>query len=135
MAKAAFVIVIAAPRKSCELSCFFWEYSVLNKHSRLLGLTVAFIHLWGALCPLLGAGFPLPRTGGSPGPPRVSHSGVGQWRHSAGRGNEPRKVFIMLRQISLVDVVLPTRTGHLDPQARCEPSRRSSSNSAPLARP
>jgi transposase len=36
---------------------------------------------------------------------------LGQWCHDAGLGDEPRKIFAELEQISLVDVVLPTRTG------------------------
>jgi transposase len=36
---------------------------------------------------------------------------LGQWCHDAGLGDEPRKIFADLEQISLVDVVLPTRTG------------------------
>ena len=36
---------------------------------------------------------------------------LGQWCHSAGLGDEPRKIFAELEQISLVDVVLPTRAG------------------------
>lgn len=36
---------------------------------------------------------------------------LGQWCHSAGLGDEPRKIFAELEQILLVDVVLPTRTG------------------------
>jgi transposase len=36
---------------------------------------------------------------------------LGQWCCRAGLGDEPRKVFAELAQISLVDVVLPTRTG------------------------
>lgn len=35
----------------------------------------------------------------------------GQWCHSAGLGDEPRKIFAELEQIALVDVVLPTRAG------------------------
>ncbi len=38
--------------------------------------------------------------------------------HAAGLGQEPRKVFQELRQIRLVDVVLPTRTG-LEIRKRC----------------
>ena len=34
-----------------------------------------------------------------------------RWCHDAGFGDEPRKIFAELEQISLVDVVLPTRTG------------------------
>src|SRR5580693_7345844 len=33
----------------------------------------------------------------------------GQWCQCAGLGDEPRKIFAKLQQISLVDVVLPTR--------------------------
>jgi hypothetical protein len=33
------------------------------------------------------------------------------WRHRAGLGDEPRKIFAELQQISLVDVVLHTRAG------------------------
>ena len=36
---------------------------------------------------------------------------LGQRCHDAGLGDEPRKIFAELEQISLVDVVLPTRTG------------------------
>lgn len=36
---------------------------------------------------------------------------LGQWCHDAGLGDEPRKIFAELEQISLVDVILPTRTG------------------------
>ena len=36
---------------------------------------------------------------------------LGQWCKCAGLGDEPRKIFTELEQISLVDVVLPTRTG------------------------
>src|SRR5216684_2467697 len=36
---------------------------------------------------------------------------LGQWCCRAGLGDEPRKVFAELAQISLVDVVLPTRAG------------------------
>jgi len=36
---------------------------------------------------------------------------LGRWCHDAGLGDEPRKIFTELQQISLVDVVLPTRTG------------------------
>jgi hypothetical protein len=36
---------------------------------------------------------------------------LGQWCHRAGLGDEPRKIFAELEQISLVDVVLPTRAG------------------------
>lgn len=36
---------------------------------------------------------------------------LGMWCHRAGLGGEPRKVFAELEQISLVDVVLPTRAG------------------------
>ena len=36
---------------------------------------------------------------------------LGQWCQHAGLGDEPRKIFAELAQISLVDVVLPTRTG------------------------
>ena len=36
---------------------------------------------------------------------------LGQWCQRAGLGDEPRKIFADLQQISLVDVVLPTRTG------------------------
>lgn len=36
---------------------------------------------------------------------------LGQWCHEAGLGDEPRKIFAELEQISLVDVILPTRTG------------------------
>lgn len=36
---------------------------------------------------------------------------LGQWCQRAGLGDEPRKIFAELEQISLVDVVLPTRTG------------------------
>ena len=36
---------------------------------------------------------------------------MGRLCHQAGLGDEPRKVFADLQQISLVDVVLPTRTG------------------------
>jgi hypothetical protein len=36
---------------------------------------------------------------------------LGQWCKRAGLGDEPRKIFTELEQISLVDVVLPTRTG------------------------
>ena len=36
---------------------------------------------------------------------------LGQWCHSAGLGDEPRKIFAELEQISLVDLVLPTRAG------------------------
>lgn len=35
----------------------------------------------------------------------------GRWCHDAGLGDEPRKIFAELEQITLVDVVLPTRTG------------------------
>lgn len=33
----------------------------------------------------------------------------GQWCNRAGLGDEPRKIFAELEQLSLVDVVLPTR--------------------------
>jgi transposase len=36
---------------------------------------------------------------------------LGMWCNRAGLGDEPRKIFTELEQISLVDVVLPTRTG------------------------
>ena len=36
---------------------------------------------------------------------------LGQWCHDAGLGDEPRKIFAEFEQISLVDVILPTRTG------------------------
>jgi hypothetical protein len=36
---------------------------------------------------------------------------LGRWCNRAGLGDEPRKIFTELEQISLVDVVLPTRTG------------------------
>ena len=36
---------------------------------------------------------------------------LGLWRHDAGLGDEPRKIFAELEQIRLVDVVLPTRSG------------------------
>jgi hypothetical protein len=36
---------------------------------------------------------------------------LGLWCHGAGLGDEPRKIFAGLEQISLVDVVLPTRAG------------------------
>jgi transposase len=36
---------------------------------------------------------------------------LGQMCHLAGLGNEPRKVFEELKEISLVDVLLPTRNG------------------------
>ena len=36
---------------------------------------------------------------------------MGLWCQRAGLGDEPRKIFAELQQISLVDVVLPTRTG------------------------
>ena len=36
---------------------------------------------------------------------------LGMWRQRAGLGDEPRKIFAELQQISLVDVVLPTRAG------------------------
>jgi transposase len=36
---------------------------------------------------------------------------LGQWCCRAGLGHEPRKIFTELQQISLVDVVLPTREG------------------------
>lgn len=36
---------------------------------------------------------------------------LGQWCQDAGLGDEPRKIFAELEQISLVDVILPTRTG------------------------
>jgi hypothetical protein len=36
---------------------------------------------------------------------------LGRWCCRAGLGDEPRKVFAELGRISLVDVVLPTRTG------------------------
>ncbi len=36
---------------------------------------------------------------------------LGQWCKRAGLGDEPRKIFTELKQISLVDAVLPTRTG------------------------
>ena len=36
---------------------------------------------------------------------------LAQWCHDAGLGDEPRKIFAELEQISLVDVILPTRTG------------------------
>jgi transposase len=36
---------------------------------------------------------------------------LGQWCQRAGLGDEPRKIFAELQQISLVDVVLPTRAG------------------------
>ena len=35
----------------------------------------------------------------------------GMWCNRAGLGDEPRKIFTELEQISLVDVVLPTRAG------------------------
>jgi transposase len=43
---------------------------------------------------------------------------LGQWCHAAGLGEEPRQVFAELRQIRLVDVVLPTRTG-IELRKRC----------------
>ena len=36
---------------------------------------------------------------------------LGQWCQRAGLGDEPRKIFAELQQISLVDVVLPSRAG------------------------
>jgi hypothetical protein len=36
---------------------------------------------------------------------------LGRWCHDAGLGDGPRKIFAELEQISLVDVILPTRTG------------------------
>lgn len=36
---------------------------------------------------------------------------LGQWCQRAGLGDESRKIFAELQQISLVDVVLPTRAG------------------------
>ena len=36
---------------------------------------------------------------------------LGLWCHRAGLGDEPREIFAELEQISLVDVVLPTRAG------------------------
>ncbi len=36
---------------------------------------------------------------------------LGQWCQRAGLGDEPRKIFAELQQISLVDVLLPTRAG------------------------
>ncbi len=36
---------------------------------------------------------------------------LGQWCKRAGLGDEPRKIFTELEQISLVNAVLPTRTG------------------------
>ena len=36
---------------------------------------------------------------------------LGLWCQRAGLGDEPRKIFAQLQQISLVDVVLPTRAG------------------------
>ncbi|MGC9198655.1 MAG: IS1634 family transposase [Acidobacteriaceae bacterium] len=36
---------------------------------------------------------------------------LGQWWQRAALGDEPRKIFAELQEISLVDVVLPTRTG------------------------
>jgi len=36
---------------------------------------------------------------------------LGRFCHNAGLGDEPRKIFTELQQISLVDVVLPTRAG------------------------
>ncbi len=36
---------------------------------------------------------------------------LGRWCHGAGLGDEPRKIFTELQQITLVDVVLPTRSG------------------------
>ena len=36
---------------------------------------------------------------------------LGLWCQRAGLGDEPRKIFAELQQISLVDVVMPTRTG------------------------
>jgi len=43
---------------------------------------------------------------------------LARWCHAAGLGEEPRQVFAELRQIRLVDVVLPTRNG-LELQKRC----------------
>jgi transposase len=43
---------------------------------------------------------------------------LAQWCHAAGLGEEPRQVFAELRQIRLVDVVLPTRTG-IELRKRC----------------
>ncbi len=43
---------------------------------------------------------------------------LAQWCHAAGLGEEPRKVFAELRQIRLVDVVLPTRSG-IELRKRC----------------
>ncbi|HXX38424.1 MAG TPA: hypothetical protein VEP50_09805, partial [bacterium] len=43
---------------------------------------------------------------------------LGQWCHASGLGEEPRQVFAELRQIRLVDVVLPTRAG-IELRKRC----------------
>jgi transposase len=43
---------------------------------------------------------------------------MGRLCHQAGLGDEPRKVFASLQQISLVDAVLPTRTG-IEVRKRC----------------
>jgi hypothetical protein len=43
---------------------------------------------------------------------------MGRLCHQAGLGDEPRKVFAELQQISLVDVVLPTRKG-VEVRKRC----------------
>ena len=43
---------------------------------------------------------------------------LGQWCCQAGLGDEPRKIFAELEQISLVDVVLPTRAG-IEIRKRC----------------
>ena len=43
---------------------------------------------------------------------------LGQWCHDAGLGDEPRKIFAELEQISLVDLVLPTRSG-ISNRKRC----------------
>jgi len=43
---------------------------------------------------------------------------LGRWCHAAGLGDEPRKVFADLRDLQLVDVVLPTRNG-VELRKRC----------------
>lgn len=60
---------------------------------------------------------------------------LGQWCQRAGLGDEPRKIFAELEQISLVDVVLPTRTG-IAIRKRCvSRPQQPPSHSAPAARP
>ena len=49
---------------------------------------------------------------------------LGLWCQRAGLGDEPRKIFAEFQQISLVDVVLPTRAG-ISIRKRCVSRGRS----------